>query len=63
MSTIERTWTFEVGQEIPVGRTAPKSVNILVKIVKWLNHVGSGKVDGSLLESRHNIQHEFRINV
>jgi hypothetical protein len=63
MSTIEQTWIFEVEEETPVGRTTPKSVNTLVKIVKWLNHLGSGKIDDSCLESRHNIHHEFRINV
>lgn len=62
MSTIGQTWTFEFGEDIPVDRTVPKSVNTLVKIVRWLNHVGSGKIDGGLLESRHNIRHGFRTN-
>jgi hypothetical protein len=60
VNTTEQTWIFEVGEKTPVGRTTPKLVNTLVKIIKWLNHVGSGKIDDSLLEARHNIHHNFR---
>jgi hypothetical protein len=61
VSTTEQTWIFEVGEKTRVGRTTPKLVNALVKIIKWLNHVGSGKIDDSLLEARHNIHHNFRV--
>jgi len=62
VNTTEQTWIFEVSEKTRVSRTTPKLVNTLVKIIKWLNHVGSGKIDDSCLESRHNIHHNFRIN-
>jgi hypothetical protein len=62
VSTTEQTWIFEVGERPRVNRTTPKLVNTLVKIIKWLDHLGSGKIDDSLLESRQNIHHNFRIN-
>jgi hypothetical protein len=62
VNAIEQTWIFEVGEKTPVGRTAPRFLNHLVEIVNWLSHVGSGKIDGACLESRHNIHHNFRIN-
>jgi len=61
-STTERTRIFEVGAETRVSRTTPGLVNTLVKVIKWLNHLGSGKIDDGCLESRHNIHHNFRIN-
>jgi hypothetical protein len=61
MNTTEQTWIFEVGEKTCVGRTTPKLVNTLVKVIKWLNHLGSGRVDDSYLESRHNIHDNPRI--
>jgi len=61
VDTTEQTWLSEVGETTPVSRTAPKLVNALMKIKKWLNHLGSGKVDDVCLESRHNIHHNFKI--
>jgi hypothetical protein len=61
VNTTEQTWIFEVGEKACVSRTTPRSVNILVKIIKWLSHLGSVKIDDSCLESRHNIHHNFRI--
>ncbi|MDH4068505.1 MAG: hypothetical protein OEU97_06235 [Dehalococcoidia bacterium] len=62
MNAIEQTCMFEVGEETRVGRTSPMLVDTLVKVTKWLNHLGSGKIDGSRLQSRHNIHHNFKIN-
>ena len=62
MNTIEQTCMFEAGEETRVGRTSPMLVDTLVKVTKWLNHLGSGKIDGSRLQSRHNIHHNFKIN-
>ena len=56
------TWTFEVGERHRVTRTAPRLANTLVKIANWLGHLGSGKISGGYLESRHNIHHDFRTN-
>ena len=57
-----QTRIFGVGEEIRAGRTTRGLANSLVKVTKWLHHVGSGKIDESLLEARHNIHHNFRIN-
>jgi hypothetical protein len=62
VNVTEQAWIFELGEEIRVGRTTPKLVNTLVKIMHWLNHLGSRKIDDGRLESRHNIHHNFRIN-
>jgi hypothetical protein len=62
VNTTEPTWIFEVGEKARVSRTTPALVNTLVNIIKWLNHLGSGKIDDSCLEARHNIHHNFRIN-
>jgi hypothetical protein len=62
MSTIEPTWIFEVGERTSASRATPKLVNTLVKIIKWLNYLGNGKIDENCLEARHNIHHNFRIN-
>ena len=62
VNTMKQTWIFEAGEKARVGRTIPKSVNTFVKIMKWLSRVGSGKIDDSCLESRHNIHHNVRIN-
>jgi len=61
VNTTEQTWIFEAGEKTRFGRTTPKLVNALVKIIKWLSRVGSGKIDDSCLESRHNIHHNVRI--
>jgi hypothetical protein len=62
VSTMEQTWISEVGEVTPVGRTTPRLANIFVKIVNWLNYLGSGKIDESRLEARHNIHHNVKIN-
>jgi len=59
VNTTEQTWIFEVGEKTRVSRTIPKLVNTLVKTMKWLNHLGSGKIDDSCLESRQNIHHNL----
>lgn len=61
VNTTEQTWIFEVEEKTRVSRTTAKLVNVLVKIIKWLNHLGSGKIDDSCLESRHNIHHNITI--
>ena len=61
VNTTEQTGIFEVGEKTRVSRTTPKLVNTLVEIIEWVNHLGSGKIDNSCLESRHNIHHYFRI--
>ena len=61
VNAISQTWIFEVGEKTLVSRTTPQLVNTLLKVVKWLNHVGSGEIDDSCLESRHNIHHNFRM--
>jgi hypothetical protein len=62
VNAIEQTWIFEVGEEARADRTYPALVNALVKITKWLNHLGSGRIDDSYLGSRHNIRHNFKTN-
>ncbi|MDH4366971.1 MAG: hypothetical protein OEV57_02375 [Dehalococcoidia bacterium] len=59
---IEQTWIFEIGEKARAGTTTPALVNPLVKILRWVNHLGSGRIDESCLEARHNIDHNFRIN-
>ena len=61
VNTTEQTWMFEIGEKTHVSRTTPKLVNTLVKIIKWLNHLGRGKIDDSCLESRQNIHHNITI--
>jgi len=61
VNTTEQTWIFEVGEKTRVSRTIPKLVNTLVKTMKWLNHLGSGKIDDSCLESRQNIHDNLTI--
>ena len=61
VNTTEQTCIFEVGEKTSIGRTTANLVNTFEKIMKWLNHVGSGKMDDSYLESRHNIHHNFRM--
>ena len=61
VNTTEQTWIFEVGKKTRVSRITPKLVNTLVKIRKWLNHLGSGKIDDSCLESRQNTHHNLTI--
>jgi hypothetical protein len=62
VNTTEQAWIFNLGDEIRAGRTTPGLVNPFVKIANWLSHLGSGKIDDSCLESRHNIHHNFKIN-
>ena len=61
VNTTKQTWIFEVGEKTRVSRTTPKLVNTLVKIIKWLNHLGSWKIDDSCLESRQNTHHNLTI--
>jgi hypothetical protein len=58
----QRSWIFEGVEKARAGRTTPTLVNPLVRILRWVNHLGSGKIDDSCLESRHSIHHNFRIN-
>jgi hypothetical protein len=60
VNTTEQTWISEAGEKTRAGRTIPKLVSTFAKIIKWLNRLGSGKIDDSRLESRHNIHHNFR---
>jgi hypothetical protein len=62
VSMSQQSWIFEVTEETCAGRTTPGWPNTLAQIVKWLSHLGSGKIDESLLESRHSIHHNFKIN-
>jgi hypothetical protein len=62
VSATEQSWIFEVGEETRAGRTTPKLANTLAKIVNWLHHLGSRRIDDSRLEARHNIHHNFSIN-
>jgi len=62
VNAISQPRIFEAGKKSRVGGTTPQLVNTLLKVVKWLNHVGSGEIDDGCLESRHNIHHNFRIN-
>jgi hypothetical protein len=61
INTIEQTCIFEAGEEICVIRTTPNLVNTLVKMIKWLSHLGSGKIDDSCLESRQHMHHNITI--
>jgi len=61
VNTTEQTCIFEVGEKTCVGRTTPKPVTTLAKIMKWLSHSGSGKIDDSCLESRQNTHHNLTI--
>ena len=60
VNTTEQAWIFEIGEKTRVGRTTPKLVDTLVKTIKWLSHVGSGRIDDSRLEASHNVRHNFR---
>jgi hypothetical protein len=61
-NTIKQARTFDVVDKTRAGRTTPRLMNTLAKVVHWLNHLGSGKIDESHLESRHNIYHNVKIN-
>ena len=61
VNTTEQTWIFEAEDKTRASGTTPKLVNTLVKIIKWLSHLGSGKIDDSYLESRQNIHHNITI--
>jgi len=60
-NTTEQTSIFEFGEKTCVGRTTPKPVNTLAEIMKWLSHLGSGKLNESCLESRQNTHHNLTI--
>ena len=62
VDTIEQTWILDVGEPTRGARPTPNLVNTLVRVMKWLNHLGGGEIDESRLGSRHNIHHNFRTN-
>jgi len=62
VNATEQTWVFEVGEKARAGRRIPKLGSFLVDIIKWLHHLGNGKIDDRLLESRHNTHHNVRTN-
>jgi hypothetical protein len=62
VSTTEQTWIFEVGEKARAGRRTPKLGSFLVDIIRWLYYLGSGKIDDRLLEARHKIHQNTRIN-
>jgi hypothetical protein len=62
VNTIEQSWIFEVGEETRPGRTTLRFVDTLANVARWLNHLGSGRIDDSCLEARHNIHHNFKMN-
>jgi len=62
VNTTEQTWIFEGEEKARVGRATPELAKALVKIVKWLSYLGSGKIDDACLDARHDIHHNFRIN-
>ena len=57
MNATEQICIFEVGEKTRVSGTTPNLVNTLVKIIKWLSHLGSVKIDDALLESRQKSHH------
>ena len=59
---IEQTWIFEIGEKARVARTTPKFGSFLVEIIKWLYHLGSGRIDDSLLEARYKTPHNIEPN-
>jgi hypothetical protein len=61
ISTRQQTWEVEVGQETSVGRKNTKLASTLVKLIEWLNRLGSGRIDDGYLESRHNTHDNPRI--
>jgi hypothetical protein len=61
VNTTEQAWIIEIEEKTAISRTTPKSANILVKIIKWLSHLGSGQIDHSCLESRQNAHHNLTI--
>lgn len=61
-NAIERTWIFEPGEKAHSSRTTPQLANTIARIVNWLSHLGSVRIDDGCLESRHDIHHNFRIN-
>jgi hypothetical protein len=61
VNTTEQTWIFGVEEKARVSRTIPKLVNTLVNILKWLNYLGSVKIDGNRLSSRQNDGQNFKI--
>jgi len=62
VNAIERSWIFELGEKARSSKTTPQLANTIARIVNWLSHLGSAKIDDGCLESRHNIHHNFRIN-
>jgi hypothetical protein len=62
VDTTEQTWIFEIGEETRVERTTPKLLSSFLKITKWLKHLGTGRIDDSYLEARHDTHHNFRAN-
>jgi len=61
VDTTEQTRIFEIVEKTRVSGTTPNFVNTLVKIIEWLSHLGSGKIDDSCLKSRQNTSHNLTI--
>ena len=62
MSTMQQTWRLEIAKSAPVSGVTVERVNPLLRIADWFNRVGSGTINESHLESRHNVAQNFRIN-
>ena len=62
VNTTAQTWIFEVREKPHAGRRTPKPGSLLVDIIRWLYYLGSGKVDDRLLEARHRIHQNTRID-
>ena len=62
VSTIEQTGRLKLREETGVRRRTPKPGSLLVAIIRWLYYLGSGKVDDRLLEARHRIHQNTRID-
>jgi hypothetical protein len=58
----EQAWILEVGEKARAGRTTPRLGSLFVEIMKWLYHLGGGKIEEYRLESRHNTHHNVRTN-
>ena len=62
VSTTEQTGRLVLREETGAGRRTPKPGSLLVDIIRWLYYLGSGKVDDRLLEARHKIHQNARID-
>jgi len=62
LNMTEQSRILGVWEEARPARTTPRLADTLAKVARWLNQLGSGKIDHTGLEARHNVHHEFRIN-